>query len=368
MQKHKFFLTFLFLFLTGAIFIFHVAQVKKDIFTKFNGSYWTQRYNQSQWVVPNSKNSIGDDGLYMYAGYSYMMGSDPSLLNAELPPLGKYLVGLFEITTGYTGTFSLFFTALSLILFFFVSKFLLKSSLWASVSCFLLAIDPLFIAQIRAAYLDTLYLSVFLGIVLSYFYKKYYLVAILTGCFMAVKSPFLVVLVYIALLGGMWLRKEFRVKRVAIMIAVTVVVYLATYLQTFLHGHDFIYFLKVQKYILHFYSVGAKGVIGAVYPMLLTGTWYTWFSPVQHVAEWSLLWGIAFLESIIGIVLSVINRKKEKEWLFVSIWLVVYFAFLTITPIFARYLLLALPFLYNLSIWVFLKSTVHNSLFSSYFS
>ncbi len=342
-------------------FFWHVFLYREDIFTKFNSSYWTKRYLASQWVVPNSKNSIGDDGLYTYAGYRYMRGDDPSLLNAELPPLGKYVVGFFEVTTGYTGIFSLFFSFLSLILFYLFNKLVFKSSLLAILPVVLFSFEPIFIEQIRAPYLDILYLTLFfLGSIL-FLKKKYVCAGIAFGAFMAVKSPFLIILLYGVLLVWLFLQKQFGARKALVMLLATMGVYTLSYTAVFLHGHTIVYVLKLQKYIVHFYASGAKAVTGAVFPMLLNGSWYTWFSPVQKVYEWQILWPIISISSLLGFVIWL--RKKEPFMLFQLLWVGGYVIFLSITPLFARYLLLLLPFLYNLSIWVF-SAAIKSKFFS----
>ena len=316
------------LVITLGNFVWHAYSYRKDIFAKFNYSYWTYRYNHSQWsssikclvtdphinpytciwddnwyqahktILPQFKKiSIGDDGLYAYAGYAYIKGKDPTLLNAELPPFGKYMVGIFELTTGMMGTFSLFFTGLSLLLLFFFTKKVTKSTLIASMSTMLFSFEPLVIEQMRAPYLDTLYLSAFLLTALLFLNKKYFLSGIVLGLFMSIKSPFLGVLVLLVYTGSLFLSKEKFIKTIALIIVTACLTYVATYMRTFFLGHNLLYFFTVQKYIIHFYSTGAKGVIGAVVPMLLQGKWFTWFSPVSSVSEWTLWWVVCFFYS-----------------------------------------------------------------------
>lgn len=351
MQKNKL-LTLATLFLvlvTLGHFIWQVYAYRGDIFKKFDAKYWTQRYNQSQWVVVNSKNSIGDDGLYMYAGYRYMQGDDPTLLNAEYPPLGKYIIGFVEVITGYMNMFSLFFGGVVLVLFYLFNKQLFKSNFWAILPVTLFSFEPLFTSQIRAAYLDTLYLSALLAGFIFFLRKNYLMSGIALGIFMAIKAPFLVVVVYAAIILYLFFQKKFDVKKIVIMVASSLIVFLFTYTVTFFHGHGIIYFLQVQKYIIHFYSQGAKGVVGAVIPMIITGSWYTWFAGVQRVPEWTIGWPIVTLGSLVA--LGLWYKKRIPVILFQLIWCVCYLVFLIITPIFARYLLLLIPFGYNLSIW-----------------
>jgi hypothetical protein len=107
----------------------------------------------------------------------------------------------------------------------------------------------------------------------------------------------------------------------------------------------------VQKYIYSFYRSGAKGVLGAVFPLLMSGYWFTWFNKDGFIVQWSILWPASAIASI-GSSIWLIGQKVRKDpLLLLVLWLVFYFAFLTIVPVFPRYLLLALPFMYNLSVW-----------------
>lgn len=341
--------TFFLIFLTVGHFAWQVYSYRADIFTHFDSGYWTTRYKESQWVVPNSKNSIGDDGLYMYAGYRYIQGDDPSLLNAEAPPFGKYLIGFFETTTGIMGAFSVFFGGLALILFYLFNKTVVKSTLLSLIPVALFSFEPIFTSQLRAAYLDTLYLScLLLGFTLV-LRKKYLFAGLAFGAFMAVKSPFPIAFVYATVFLYLFLQKQLSIKRVCMLIIPTGAFYIFTYTATFLHGHDILYFLKVQKYIVHFYATGTKGVLGAVFPMLVTGNWYTWFGGVERVPEWLVTWPLISLGAIVSFLVWV--KHKSSAILFQLIWVGFYMLFLIVTPLFARYLLLLLPFLYNLSIW-----------------
>ncbi len=351
MQKNKLIkiLTVVLGFITVVGFFWHVYQYKNDIFKKFDSNYWTKRYNQSQWVVSFSKNPIGDDGLYIYAGYRYIMGDDPSLLNAQLPPFGKYLVGLLEVSTGYIGIFSVVFSFLFLVSIFLLNRKIFQSSVIAMLSIAIFSFEPLFYSQIRAPYLDTAYASFLFFAFLMVLNKKYIISGILLGFFMSIKSPFLIVVVYAAIIVWLIARKNFDFRKILKMVFPTLIVFMLTYSSTFLHGHGLIYFLKVQKYILNFYSIGAKAVIGAVFPMIISGKWYTWFSPVQTVSEWNFLWPIALIGSFVSVYTWF--RIRLPAVLLTLIWLMFYFIFLSFTPVFSRYLLLSMPFMYNLTIW-----------------
>lgn len=343
------------LLITMGNFVWHVYNYRNDIFAKFDHAYWEKRYFESQWVVPNSKNSVGDDGLYAYVGYAYLQGKDPTLLNAELPPFGKYVVGAFETATGIMGAFSVFFGGVLLVLIFLFTKTVFKSLFLASVTTTIFSFEPIFFEQLRAPYLDTLYFSGFLLTALLFINKKYLFSGVALGLFMGIKSPFLGVLVLGIYAISLFLSKEKYLKNILLIGSAACATYILTYARIFFLGHGLLYFFKVQKYIIHFYGSGAKGVTGAVVPMLLTGKWFTWFSPALPVNEWTISWTIGFVGAFIGGILLLRTKNKTSTLWFAILWVLGYMAFLVITPVFPRYLLLLLPFMYNLCIWAFLK-------------
>lgn len=358
---------------------------RESVFQKFNFSYWSYRYSHSQWVVPQFSCSItnphinpytckwddnwfvkhptfdkalvqlpiGDDGLYMYAGAAYMKGADPSLLNAEIPPFGKYVLGFVETIFHYSGIFNVFFACLALVLYFVFNRLLFKSTIWALLPVLFFSFETLFLGQLKGSYMDTMFLSLLFLTFIFFLKKKYIWSGIFLGLFMATKAPFLIALIGAVFIVYYLLQKQIlaHLKQLLVLFLIACLVFVATYARTFLLGHSLGYFIQVQKYIMHFYMTGAKGILGAVMPMLLWGQWYTWFSPAQKVSEWSFLWPVGLLGTLSTLYFWL--KNKDSLVLFQLLWVGFYLAFLCITPIFSRYLLLLLPFMYNLTIWSF---------------
>lgn len=381
MRRHLL-LLFVMLLIVGNM-LFTMVSDWSSLSQKFNFSYWSYRYSHSQWVVPQFSCTItnphinpytckwddnwfvkhptfdkglvqlpiGDDGLYMYAGAAYVKGADPSLLNAEIPPFGKYVLGFIETLFHYNGIFNVFFSCLALVLYFVFNKLLFKSTTLSLLPVLLFSCDMLFLEQINGSYMDTMFLSLLFLTFIFFIKRKYAWSGIFLGLFMATKAPFL-----LGLIGGTYIiyymlqrRLKTHLKGLSLLFVLACIVFVATYTRTFLLGHNLSYFIQVQKYIIHFYMKGAKGIFGAVIPMLLWGQWYTWFSTSQKVAEWSLLWPISLLGSVGGVLMWL--RNKNSIILFQLLWICFYLVFLALTPIFARYLLLLLPFMYNLTVW-----------------
>ena len=351
-NKHEKWLLIFFVVVILIQFSFHAFRMYTGENARFDPKKWEDKFNKSQWVVPNSQNEISDEDLFIHIGYKLAQGGDPALFSAEVPPLGKYLIGFFSVATGNTVTYGVFFSALLLVLFFMLNKLLFKHSVLSILPVVFLSFDPIFIDQIGHSMLDAQYLSFLLLMFIFLLKKKYLVSAAFAGLFMATKSPFLIVVVYVTLFSYLFLLKELSWKRLVLMPMITGLFYLLTHLQLFILGHDLRYFLSVQNFMLHYYQTGAKGVFGAVIPLIVSGYWFTWFDQDRFIKEWTILWPTVSILTLLATYKISKQRLFTSPYFFLVLWCVFYLGFLCLTPVFPRYLLLLLPFLYNLSIWV----------------
>lgn len=377
MKKHYVFLILLVLFVSH--FSWRVWGYKDDYLSRFDSAYWKNRYLQSQWTAPSScawdphinpktcvwddawfaahpvenykpviRESIGDDGLYAYAGWEYIKGKDPTLLNAEMPPFGKYLIGASIVLFQNQNVFALFSGVLALIALYLLSKFVLKDVILALLPVLFFSLEPLFYTQLRAPFLDLLYLAL-LSFTFYFFLKKQFLLSFISlGLMMATKAS-IATLGLIFATEGVYLliNKDFSsLKKFIFFLPITIIVFLATYIQYFFLGHTVKQFLGVQKWILNFYAVGAKGNIIDVFQMLIIGKWSTWWEKTDaFVSEWQITWPLLFI-SFIAVSIFTIKKRKRDTILLLHLWVGIYIIFLMIVPVFPRYLLVVLPFLY----------------------
>jgi len=330
-----------------------VWKYKDGYLIKYNPEYWQQRYLQSQWVNPNSNNTIGDDGLYAYAGWEYLYGRDPTTLNAETPPLGKYLIGLNIKIFSNQAIFGLISGICCLASFYFLNSYLFKDRFWALLPIVFFSFEPLFWQQLRAPFLDLLYLSFLLLTFLFFLKEKWIVSGVFLGLMMATKSSltsfFLVVLSL-----GMWLLiKKQLVKKISWLsiLPVSWIILMAVYFRHFLLGGNLISFLKVQKWIWNFYAEGAKAKVGSVWPMIFLGKWPVWWTKeFLKVGEWQITWPILTIFNFQFSIFSLLKRNFDGFFLLV-VWGVIYLLFLSFIPVWPRYLLLLLPFMYNNAVW-----------------
>jgi predicted membrane-bound dolichyl-phosphate-mannose-protein mannosyltransferase len=372
----------LFLILVGS-FLYRAGQYIAVYSQKYNHSYWESRYFNSQWFAPTEcgmydphinpetcawddawyasegKNKvtkkyepIGDDGLYAYAAFEYSQGRDPTTLNAEMPPLGKYILGASIVLFGNQNIFALVSGLLVLSMLYLLSRKVLHSSVLAFLPPILFSFEPLFYTQLRAPFLDLLYL--FFGLSTFYFLlrKSYIHAMIFLGCMAATKASiatFLTVLITIVVYHFL-ARKRQELKQVLLYSPISFLTFLTSYVVYFFNGNSFLAFLKVQKWIINFYATGAKGSLTAVWQMLLTGEWMQWWGKTESVSEWSIMWPLFVILFVISLVLLFKKRNKDAILLPV-VWVIMYLGFLMFVPIFPRYLLMVLPFIFIIGVW-----------------
>lgn len=372
-----------------SFFFYRIYTYRSEYFSKFDQNYWKERYLNSQWFsvldcasdphinpktciwddawyeaygkenLVNSKNtpkkeiiSIGDDGLYAYSGWEYVTnGKDPTLLNAEIPPFGKYLIGLSILIFGNQNIFALFSGILVLFAFFLLNLEITKNKTIASLPVFLFSLEPLFYTQLRAPFLDLLYLSM---LIFSFYFllkKKILFSMIFLGLMMATKASFATFFtVSFAMVIYFSLCRNFQsLKKILFFLPIAVLIFTSTYLRYFFLGHNLREFLGVQKWILLFYYNGAKASFGNAWQMLISGKWETWWGSTIRVDEWQITWPLIFLFSLLSLFLLYKKKKIEKSFIFL-IWVFIYLLFLSTLPVFPRYLLLIIPFLYSLSV------------------
>lgn len=363
-----------------------IYSYKEEYFSKYDFKYWESRYLKSQWFPPKNcgevdphinpktcvwddswyvrfgeklkvqkRESIGDDGLYAYVAWEYIHGKDPTLLNAEMPPFGKYLIGLFILVFSNQNLFALFSGLLMLVSFFLLNYQLFRNKLLSIIPVFLFSLEPIFYTQLRAPFLDLLYVSL-LSLDFFFFLKrKYFISSIFLGLMMATKASLATFgLVLFTEILFLLIEKKFKeLKGLVLYSLLSIFVFTLTYLRFFMLGNSVKQFLSVQKWIVNFYVTGAKGNILNVWTILVNGKWSTWWGKTTNVGEWQLTWLIITIISFIYLFIAI--KKREYEFNIILIWVFIYLVFLSFTPVFPRYLLAVIPFMYSIAVWIIFK-------------
>lgn len=318
--------------------------------SRFDLAYWKDRFDHSQWKLPQSERGIGDDGLYLYEGYQLIHGADPTLYNPEVPPLGKYAIGASIVLFDNGQVFGFMTTTAALIVFFFLATSFLPPYL-ALVTTMLVAIDPLITSQFATTMLESLQLLFFLvTCMLVVFIRKQKSprarIRILAagaafGAFSAVKFPLLSPIIGLCIIAIIW-QKTKRMIPIILFLIVSIIAYLIPYFRYFFLGHALAAWLSVQKWIVNFYlHANLTPNIGSFFTVLTTGWIQNFFTRGwERAMEWSPVWPFIF-----GTTLTwcFFNWKKHRVLVGSMVFAMIVYA---VIPFWTRYLVLFLPIFY----------------------
>ena len=333
-----------------AAHIFFILYTDRALFfSKFDGVYWKDKYEQSQWKLPLSQRTLGDDGLYLYEGYRLFRGADPSLLNAEVPPLGKYLIGAAVTILGNGVVYGFLVYLAVIIAFYLLARELLAS--FALPVTVIFALDPLLTAQATITMLDSIQLF-FLLVFLLLIVKRAspIVMGLALGLFAETKFGILAPLLASVAIFSI-LKNKGKVKEIFSFVLAASAAYLIPYLQYFSLGHSMVDWLRLQKWIVNFYlNSNLMPNFASEITTLLFNRYQNIFSRLpQPVAEWSLAWPVVTIAGFVSAVQIVRLKKQIPQWLPVLFFVVPTFLFFLIIPFWTRYLLVILPFLYLLT-------------------
>lgn len=314
----------------------------------YDAQYWKDRYDHSQWQLPLSTRTIGDDGLYAYEGYKFIGGADPTAYNAEIPPLGRYVIGAVIRLTGVSAWYGVISSLIAVVLFYLLANKILKDKIFALIATTLLSFDLLFISQWTVTMLDTLQLAALLlfFILLA---GSPVLAGVALGIFSAIKYPIFSIILLAG--GGLYIWKKSRsVSSILVFGACTIGTYMLSYIQYFLLGHSLVDWLRLQKYMFAFWKGSTLAPnTGSIWITLLANHYQNLFSRLwETVPEWSLSWPVIIILN--GYLAFRFLKQKPRHlhaWL-VTVWFSVFLfmMFYTFVPFWTRYLLLIVPFLY----------------------
>jgi len=305
------------------------------------------------------KKGISDAQLYAYAGYEYLHGKDPTLLNPEHPPLGKYLIGLSITLFGNEHVILVIAGALSLVFLFWLTLRMSGSRAAAALAVFLTATHTLFVDQlINGPQLDLFQLLFLIPVFIAlHFHRKTgspaYLIAggISLGLLVSVKTFFVYFLVFnIWICAAIFLGKGKTLRKLrdfAVLNAAALLTFTLTYLPFFLQGGSLRKFLGVQKYIVTFYrqsGISPIPYIGNYLRLIFTGSWKFWdaANSVTAYEQWTIMWMFLF---IAGILVTIRFLKKgiaqhNHDIMSAVAFTGIYNTFLFFFPVFPRYLLI----------------------------
>lgn len=319
----------------------------------YDASYWQERYEQSQWSLPLSSRIIGDDGLYLYEGYQLIHGANPALLNAEVPPLGKYLIGISIVIFGNGHIYGLITTGLLILAVYILALKLTSNDTYALLVMALVALDPLITSQYPLTMLDSFQALLLISVLiaLTFINKKNILstglAGLLLGLFAGVKFPIFAPI--LAFFGGVYIfQKTKRRKFLFVYAGSALGGYMLPYVPYFLLGHTFSEWLLVQRWVVSFYRhANLNPTWGSALANLFVGRYQNIFSREWIAAShYSIGWTIASFMGIGGAARLFLRPKKQSMTHVVAGALMLFLLLQCATPFWTRYLVLLLPLMY----------------------
>lgn len=323
-------------------------------------SYSRDLYDHSQWRLATGLRSISDETLYQVAGVDQMKTRELFTIAPEVPPLGKYIYGVFTIFFGnpYYATIPFFLLASALL--YLLSTKLLPAKKYRYIALLLFVLDPLVISQLWQTMMDLPQLTFLLLHILSIFYlleskgneKRNLLFSVIAGlslgCFISLKIGFLAVFILIPDIFYLWKNKKL-VWFIPLILAMGVP-FVLSYTVFFLKGNGIKQFLRAQKWVLTFYFTSRAHPVRLAVPFsLLLGIIKGWDQKDtwHRFMEWTISWPLITIASFYSFLKFFKSKKANFDNnsypLFVCISLLLSFL---LVPFFARYLLLVLPIFY----------------------
>lgn len=322
---------------------------RQEIFMGFDAQKVGQAYGQSQYVLGDQAPAKIDDAtLYQYAASAYFKGEDPTTINFEHPPLGKYLYGLSLWATGWVKLLNLVMLFGCLALFAkLMSHFKIKT--WFQIVAVLyLGLFSGLHHHLATSLLDlqTLFWSLAFFVALLCYpetWQKYLSVGAILGAFIATKYFFPILFLYVGLLA-IWTYHKKTWLKAMISLVVMGLVYLLSYGFYFSHGHSLVEFIKFEWYRFKWWTGNRTIPIGIIFQTLFLGKFPMWWIDSKAYmadGDWNLSWPILFVAHLI----SAVWQKKTWEnlivWLF-SLGLMA--VFMIGSAVYGRYLFQLMPF------------------------
>lgn len=344
-----------------AIFIFRLIEIFS---IKFDPIALSKEYEES---ILKGK-MISDDKLYAYAGWLYVQGKSPDIVNFEHPPLAKYLIGFSEIIFKNPAMLGFIFSLLTLIILYIISKKTLKTFPFTILPVLILSLDKLYIRFSSSSMLD-IYLVFFALLSVLIFMisleNKKFIPLLYLSIGLAIACKWIAGFLLISLIIYYFLsRKSFELKLLPLGIALTSLTYMLTYIMFFLNGNTLIEFFNLQLRMYNFqhylrfergtpppfwiflnFLTGIEGPARHQFVEILpNGTLI--FKEVSYglsiiTAYNPLTWPLSFSASCLSIYY--IHKNKDQKLLFLPLSFFTLLALISFGQVFIWYILPILP-------------------------
>ena len=315
-------------------------------------------------IYANKKGGfIPDQTIYSFNGGALIRGESPILVSPEVPPLGKYLIGLSAFLFNNEHIVILICSTFSLILLCLIGKQIYSSVLIALFPPFFLSFEPIFLNQLRyTPLLDIIHLTFLLGsfYLFNLFLKSKknsifyaFLTSLFFGFFISTKFFGLGIPLFLSFVLILLMNKKFQKLKLFLASApVSLSVLLLSYIRVLIIGYPLNKFLGIQKWV-YWYNQGHLRLPFSVWPLILFNKWHTsWSTSVLSDPQWQSTWPLLTVASLTTIIFYFFGKiKKRNEIEILMAWTVIYFLFLSFGDANARYFVILMPIMYMVSIF-----------------
>lgn len=329
---------------------------------KFDYSYSKDLYDHSQWTLARTVRSVSDDQEYQIAGYDAIVNGELYRVTPEVPPLGKYLIGLSIILFKNAQIMSLIFYIFSIFIFYYLAYLVLKNDQLTKIATVIFMTEPLLFSQATISMMD-------LPLLITLMIHCIFLLKLLKnaetknsftkdlpllvgagfslGAFLSVKIGFFALVIIAA--DIFILLKNRKISYFVHILLGSFLFYFASYLPFFMRGHSFLELLKAQKWMIIWYlSSEVKPLLGMPLISLSLGLYKNWSkgSQFNRISEWTILWPF-YLGTIFALVKHFVKNRARfsNDYLYTFLICFGFFGLFIIIPFWVRYLVMILPFL-----------------------
>ena len=325
---------------------------RQEIFTVFDGNAIGQAYSQSQYVLGDQAlQKIGDGSLYQYAAQAYFRGEDPTTINFEHPPLGKYVFGLSLWIFNRPLVVNIFLYAGCLTLFTFLLKRLKFSTNFILLTIIFIALGSGLAGHLRTALFDLQILFWSLSFFIALFipqenWQKYGLIGLILGMLMATKYFFPIIFLFLGLLS-IWAWWQHSWLKIIFSMGIAGLIYLLSYTSFFLHQHSLIDFAKFEWFRFRWWTGNRTIPRFIILQTLFLGKYQAWWESNRSFlpsGDWNFSWPIIFVGYLTALF-SFIRQQLTKEKIIIILYTVGLLSiYLFGSAVYGRYLLQLIPF------------------------
>jgi len=297
------------LLLTTIIFIslllIPIWKYRSTFFTATDIAKYAKLYAHSQYVLGEaSVQKIDDETLYVYAGFAYLQGEDPTTINFEHPPLGKYLFGLSYWLFHNAMLLNLIIYAGVLWLTYQLANKLLTNQNLAITAMVLVGGMKIFQIHTSHALLDLQQLVTlsFFWVLFSTHTKKFFWSSFLLGVLASIKYPFPLVGIFILILAW-WAAGEKQWKKFIFSLPVMLIPYLLSYLVHFWYQPNPLEFLKFEWFRWRWWTGERTMPKFLIFQTLFRGKFMAWWAEgvFEQANSWTIFWPVIFIGQLFSL-------------------------------------------------------------------